>query len=406
MIMNRMKLFVLILVCLGVCAPGAVVPAREMKVDEALAVAPDAGAKLSARSVTGPASAFLNQLISVAYTVKNTGDQPSGAYKVGIYLSADDRITPNKDRLLKMVTFSGGLAAGQRKKTTTKVKVPVSVPPGQYFYGVSVAASRKASTSQVSVVRFEATAEIVTDHKTGLIWQQADDGTKRREDAVAKYCDDLDLGDFDDWRLPRIDELQTIVDYTRSNPSIDPAFSAHSYYFFWSSTPHAPHPSSDATWYIHFDYGTSGWNGLCCNDFYVRCVRPEPSWPLDPSGRLVILNEETVKDTLTKLEWQRSDDGTARSKEEAIQYCKDLDLGDKKDWRMPSIEELKTIIDATRFDPAIPTEAFDAVSTWYWSSTANAAYIASTWRVNFYDGDVEYSVYDPTLVRCVRGGPW
>ena len=75
MIINRMKLFLLILVCLGVCVPGAVVSAREMEADEALAVAPDAGSKLSVRSVTGPSSAFLNQFISVTYTVRNTGAQ-------------------------------------------------------------------------------------------------------------------------------------------------------------------------------------------------------------------------------------------------------------------------------------------------------------------------------------------
>ena len=56
----------------------------------------------------------------------------------------------------------------------------------------------------------------VTDHATGLMWQQADSGSGMDwEDALA-YAEDSTMADYDDWRLPNIKELQSIVDYSRS----------------------------------------------------------------------------------------------------------------------------------------------------------------------------------------------
>jgi|WetSurMetagenome_2_1015567.scaffolds.fasta_scaffold702537_1 hypothetical protein len=51
----------------------------------------------------------------------------------------------------------------------------------------------------------------VTDTKTKLMWQWGDDGEMRPMDrpvSAADYCGQLTLGDNDDWRLPRIDELR------------------------------------------------------------------------------------------------------------------------------------------------------------------------------------------------------
>lgn len=82
----------------------------------------------------------------------------------------------------------------------------------------------------------------VTDHGSGLTWQQRDDGTARRwRDALA-YCAALRLAGQADWRLPDAKELHSIVDYTRAPaatgvPALAPplqASSAESYY--WTGT--------------------------------------------------------------------------------------------------------------------------------------------------------------------------
>jgi hypothetical protein len=80
----------------------------------------------------------------------------------------------------------------------------------------------------------------VTDHCTGLMWQKdtadvngdgqtAEDGTDALPwcDALA-YCENLSFAGHDDWRLPNVRELQSIVDYGRLGPAIDPVFGAFS----------------------------------------------------------------------------------------------------------------------------------------------------------------------------------
>jgi len=93
----------------------------------------------------------------------------------------------------------------------------------------------------------------VTDQATGLIWQQdngeqaPDDYQFEWEDALS-YCANLDLGGATDWRLPHVKELQSIVDYTRSEPSLDTTAlgftqTADTAAFFWSSTSMLNYPN-------------------------------------------------------------------------------------------------------------------------------------------------------------------
>ncbi|MGK5093528.1 DUF1566 domain-containing protein, partial [Deltaproteobacteria bacterium TL4] len=75
-----------------------------------------------------------------------------------------------------------------------------------------------------------------------------------------------------DWKLPNIKELQSIVDYSRSNPSIRllyfPNTKSSSYYL---STVGAY--NSDSAGIVVFDKGTVG-SGLSRGGVrYVRCVR-------------------------------------------------------------------------------------------------------------------------------------
>ena len=69
----------------------------------------------------------------------------------------------------------------------------------------------------------------VSDLATGLAWTQTDAGAEMEWADALDYCDDLSLAGADDWRLPGIKELHTLVDYSRSpdttdSPAIDPRF--------------------------------------------------------------------------------------------------------------------------------------------------------------------------------------
>jgi hypothetical protein len=116
------------------------------------------------------------------------------------------------------------------------------------------------------------TPGVVIDRVTGLMWQRnVDPGSRLWADAYA-YCDGLSLGGHDDWRLPVLIELVSIVDFTQEDPSIDAtAFPATPVDSFWTAAPVVGSPGD--FWYILF---TTGFNYPGHADFLplkVRCVR-------------------------------------------------------------------------------------------------------------------------------------
>ncbi|MBN2586954.1 MAG: DUF1566 domain-containing protein [Candidatus Fermentibacteraceae bacterium] len=115
----------------------------------------------------------------------------------------------------------------------------------------------------------------VTDTATGLMWQQADDGTGRNWEEALAFAEDLCLAGYDDWRLPNAHELQSIVDYERSmqatgSPAIDPVFDCTlitdegggpNFGFYWTGTTHrSAMPGDDGGFAVYIAFGEAlGW---------------------------------------------------------------------------------------------------------------------------------------------------
>jgi hypothetical protein len=126
----------------------------------------------------------------------------------------------------------------------------------------------------------------VTDTCTDLMWQNdtADvngsgsieiefPGDRLDWQNALKYCDDLGFAGHDDWRLPNVRELQSIVDYGRFSPSIDPVFGAVSDWY-WSSSSIAYSP--DVAWSVLFDSGFIYGGDAMGDRYFVRAVRGRP----------------------------------------------------------------------------------------------------------------------------------
>jgi hypothetical protein len=110
-----------------------------------------------------------------------------------------------------------------------------------------------------------------TTEKAGLMWAATDVSEKRMTFATAKKaCEDYRGAGFSDWRLPTIDELETLRDRTRHDPAADPELGLKSNWY-WSSTPLASSPSACA-WFVGFYYGSSYWY-YQSGEFFVRAVR-------------------------------------------------------------------------------------------------------------------------------------
>jgi len=119
----------------------------------------------------------------------------------------------------------------------------------------------------------------------------------------------------------------------------------------------------------------------------------------------LIKNEDIVTDDVTKLEWQ--DDGAALSGtwKESIEICENSTLGGYDDWRVPNLNELKTIVERLKIYPAISTVFENSDNEKYWSSTTYDGDKFSAWGVNFYNGATIFENKKTSLrLRCVRAG--
>ncbi len=116
----------------------------------------------------------------------------------------------------------------------------------------------------------------VTDDATGLTWQQADNGEGIDWPSALSYCEALDVGGNEDWRLPNAKELQSIVDYSKSpdttdSAAIDSVFGTSSitneggvadFPTYWTSTTHVSYPDNGSTAdYIAFGRSLGFMNG-------------------------------------------------------------------------------------------------------------------------------------------------
>ena len=114
------------------------------------------------------------------------------------------------------------------------------------------------------------------DGCTGLVWQKEPLGNHTWCEALA-LCEDLHFAGHDDWRLPNVRELQSLVDYGRAGPSLDPIFIVAGHVSYWSSTGYV---GGGSTWSVVFgrDQGDTRGDGMVnalplSNRLSVRAVR-------------------------------------------------------------------------------------------------------------------------------------
>lgn len=269
---------------------------------------------------------------------------------------------------------------------------------------------------------------MIKDNVTGLIWEnKTDDGTIHDKDNTYTWYDsnassnggnagfpgsgtdtedfikdlnDANFGGHADWRLPTIKELSYLVNNSipHPGPTIDATyFSDTRSSFFWSSS--TLNEDNYSAWGMSFDYGyddNNGKNVRAC----LRAVRGEPLW-----AGYVDNGNGTVTDTSTGLTWQQNTPEEAINWEEALAYCESLSLGGNTDWRLPNINELRSLVDYNRNTPSIDMTYFPNTSpSLYWSSTTYASNVSSVWGVSFVNAKGYSSNKGSfTLVRAVRG---
>jgi hypothetical protein len=122
----------------------------------------------------------------------------------------------------------------------------------------------------------------VSDEQTGLMWKRCSEGqggadcgagsaTGYTWSEALQQAEASTAAGYDDWRLPNIKELASLVEMRCYDPAININYfpnteSAH----YWSSSPYAGY--SGSAWNVGFGSGSGGGNGKG-NRLAVRLVR-------------------------------------------------------------------------------------------------------------------------------------
>ncbi len=269
----------------------------------------------------------------------------------------------------------------------------------------------------------------VTDNNTGLMWQQ-DPGDKMTLDEAIAGAGIFNLAGYDDWRLPTIKELYSLIlfsgedvssvqgdDTTGLVPFIDT-----DYFEFEYGDPDVGERIIDSQWATCTEYVSTTMNGnrtmfgvnfadgrikgypATNKTYFVIYVRGNTAYGIND---FTDNNDGTVTDNSTGLMWTQWDseyfaagdnnDG-ALNWEQALEWAENLEYAGHSDWRLPNAKELHSIVDYTRspdttgsaaidpvfFTAVITDEGGSANYPFYWTSSthastrngATAAYIA------------------------------
>ncbi|CAN2043950.1 exported hypothetical protein [Candidatus Magnetomoraceae bacterium gMMP-13] len=340
---------------------------------------------------------------------------------------------------------------GQTKCYDNEKEIPCP-QPGEDFYGQDA----NYTINPMSFTKLDANGNdlpdsasswaMVRDNNTGLIWevkqnQDYNSDYSNPHDADNKYAwydsnpennggdtgyhyrnnteefinslNSENFGGFSDWRLPTKEELRSIFDYGGvPSPTINTDYFPNTavYTVFrcnWSSDAHAN--NAGKAWCMNIN-AAGGYDISFYKSTHnlVRAVRGGQSESYD---NFVINGDGTITDTKTGLMWQQATAPNKMNWKDALAYCENLTLAGYSDWRLPDIKELASIVDLTRYMPAIDINYFpDTVSDFYWSSVSNDQdgyySVSSTWVVKFNYGGYEgwLEKWASYYVRAVRSG--
>jgi hypothetical protein len=267
----------------------------------------------------------------------------------------------------------------------------------------------------------------VLDNVTGLMWESktSDGGTRDKlkfytraeADAYVTTVNGLALCGHSDWRLPTPQELASMVDSSRSAGAlVDPSgFPEQQVSSYWSGTSAAA--DTTAAWFLDFGSGLLSYQAKT-GTAYVRLVRATVTLP---ATRFMVNGDGSLNDNHTGLMWRVCDDGLtgatcaggsaqAYSWQGALQRAAAVDANPAglglghDDWRLPNRDELASLLDYSRRNPAFDSVRFPGVAAdSHWTSTPDAGNAARAWYVDLRDGYVALALQsDAKALLLVR----
>jgi hypothetical protein len=254
----------------------------------------------------------------------------------------------------------------------------------------------------------------ITDLNTGLMWVQAR-GSKISWDSAFIMASKCTVGGHNDWRVPTIKELYSLMNFTGRSGTTHATCTAYidTTYFGWN-TGTGDGVSVGQRIIDAQDWTASEYNGLTMvgdttifglntvdgrikgypkyerpgntnNRMYVRYVRGNTNYG---KNNYTDNGDSTVTDNATGLMWTKFDSKTGMNWQNALAFAQAKNLQNYlgyNDWRLPDAKELHSIVDYSRSLDASSSAAIDPVFSctaitdeggnnnypWYWSSTTH-----------------------------------
>jgi hypothetical protein len=291
--------------------------------------------------------------------------------------------------------------------------------------------------------------DCVKDNLTGLTWMMTPPSATYTWQNALTYANGRNAANLcgynSEWRLPNILELESIINLGQAGSASwltrpENGFVGIAGNKYWSST--TASSATEKAWVIDFSdngrdivnksslylsfpvrgtttspaqpwrtgqtecYNASGNIVSCADTGQDGGIQAGASWP---SPRFLDLGNETVKDNLTGLIWSANANtpgspactpGVAKISYDSYLYIQCLNnnsyLG-YNDWRVPNRKELQSLIDHSRYNPAVPSghPSTGVVSGTYWSSDTYINQCNLGWAIDMDTGLVSESYKDP-----------
>ncbi|WP_163340900.1 DUF1566 domain-containing protein [Desulfopila sp. IMCC35008] len=268
--------------------------------------------------------------------------------------------------------------------------------------------------------RFETTCDyLVVDRATGLTWTKNSCPSgyplswQEGLEFVEQMNKEVRYG-RNDWRMPNRREMRSLIDHSSKKPALTRGHPFKNIFlgWFWTSTTAAI--ATRYAWYVHLEGGRMFYGNkdgyywlwpVCGHSDILACTGAEQCY--DERGSVMSCDESKqdaslltgiawprprftqsefgVSDELTGLTWHAhgSLGKVTTTWIEALTtvgcYAQETGLP----WRLPTINELESLVDASSHSPALPPEhPFSDIQQSYWSSTTSS--FATDWAYVLY----------------------